>query len=894
MKTNKFILTTLIAIAIISTLSNCHLFHSNNNNYAYDTTSIQADSAYAASEDEYYGPDMLQIPTDRVWQLMHTDLNLTFNWLERTIQGTAILKLKPYFYAQDSLVLDAKAMDILSIEINQPKSEGPPPEKLRFSYSDSEHLVIYFKTIQMPQNPIEIKINYIANPERELSTAESNAGQAILAEKGVYFINHNLENPAIPRQLWSQGETRGSRCWFPTIDQPNQKHTQKITLTYPDTMISISNGERISHKKLEKTNEFQDVWEQNLPHSVYLTMIALGNWAETLDNYNGKMVRYYVEPKFKNDAKTIFGHTPEMIKFFSNYTGVEYPWKKFDQVVCREFVSGAMENTTAVVHSEDLQDKDNEMEDYISHELFHHWFGDYVTADNWGEITMNESFARYGEMLWNESYYGPEKAQEWLFENNSAWLKSKKSERTSLVNYFYEKPDDQFDEIRYNKGAAILNMLRDYIGEEAFKLSIKDYLSKNALGNTTYTDWKKSIEKITGKNMDDFFNSWYTGLGKTSINWYLTKSENGKYNLTIFQEIGNQKCFKLDIDYASYNGLHRHKKSIWFGSNNSEISFELETDTLPDYILLNPNNTFPGTVEYRISDPYINREERTSRNFVSTAAMNQLLINNFYSSKYEESKIANLMSIYNNWVDSEEMDSSFVHKIKPSILETNNPNLLLAGIEFITSKLEIPFIQLIPQLKARLLSDKTSLKMKRALSMLLIGYLDEKESLSLFKSTDHTLLTYVSFGFHSLSVVNGTGNKLSTETIDYFKNQIQTSSNPKRIFIFGDLLTNYNIMNNESPMSTISLLKSSKIDIENMLKIYKSLFEELGNSGKTNETFISLMDNAFEKKDMNELKMLKIASKEYYSGIKNENESITESARLLKSKLTKLHNFKFN
>jgi aminopeptidase N len=109
----------------------------------------------------------------------------------------------------------------------------------------------------MPFGPVEIKINYIANPERELVDVESNAGSAILAEKGIYFINHDLRNPAIPRQLWSQGETHGSRCWFPTIDQPNQKHTQRITLTYPDTMVSISNGERLSHTKIEKTKEYK-------------------------------------------------------------------------------------------------------------------------------------------------------------------------------------------------------------------------------------------------------------------------------------------------------------------------------------------------------------------------------------------------------------------------------------------------------------------------------------------------------------------------------------------------------------------------------------------------------------------------------------------------------------
>ena len=163
-----------------------------------------------------------------------------------------------------------------------------------------------------------------------------------------------------------------------------------------------------------------------------------------------------------------------MIRFFSTITGVPYPWNKYDQIVCREFVSGAMENTTAVIHNDRLQDPSYEMEDYIAHELFHHWFGDYATCESWGHLSMNESFATYSEYLWREHKYGKNNAEEWLYDNttypylNDEGLPSEELETTPLINQHFKHANDQFDDIRYNKGAQILNELRNLIGMNAF------------------------------------------------------------------------------------------------------------------------------------------------------------------------------------------------------------------------------------------------------------------------------------------------------------------------------------------------------------------------------------------------------------------------------------------
>src|SRR5690606_11372869 len=104
------------------------------------------------------------------------------------------------------------------------------------------------------------------------------------------------------------------------------------------------------------------------------------------------------EPAYEKTAKKIFGNTPEMMEFFSKKLGVDFPWAKYSQVVVRDFVSGAMENTSASTFMEDLQLNERELLDkhwdgIIAHELFHQWFGDYVTTESWANLPLNEAFA---------------------------------------------------------------------------------------------------------------------------------------------------------------------------------------------------------------------------------------------------------------------------------------------------------------------------------------------------------------------------------------------------------------------------------------------------------------------------------------------------------------------
>ena len=189
-----------------------------------------------------------------------------------------------------------------------------------------------------------------------------------------------------------------------------------------------------------------DYWKMELPHAPYLFFIGVGDYAIIKDQYKGKEVSYYVEKEYASVARKIFGNTPEMMAFFSKALGVEYPWIKYSQIVGRDYVSGAMENTTATLHQESAQQDarqltdENKWENTIAHELFHQWFGDLVTSESWSNLTVNESFANYSEYLWLEYKYGKDAADEHNYTEMGEYLGSKSERKDS--RWFDAVPDE--------------------------------------------------------------------------------------------------------------------------------------------------------------------------------------------------------------------------------------------------------------------------------------------------------------------------------------------------------------------------------------------------------------------------------------------------------------------
>jgi len=517
----------------------------------------------------------------RVNDLVHTRLDVRFDYAKRYLYGKAWITLKPHFYPTDSLTLDAKGMDIKQVAVVKNGRNKP----LKYKYDGWELQIQLDRTYQDNESYI-VYIDYTAKPD-ELKVKGS---AAINDAKGLYFINPDGQDPNKPIQIWTQGETEASSAWFPTIDKNNQKTTQEISMTVDKKYVTLSNGKLIKQKE-NADGTRTDTWKMDLPHAPYLFMMAVGDFAIVKDKWRKMEVNYYVEPAYAPYAKSIFGNTPEMLSFYSEILGYDYAWPKYSQIVVRDFVSGAMENTTATLHGDFLQKTNRELlddnkqgESVIAHELFHHWFGDLVTCESWSNLTLNESFADYGEYLWFEHKYGKDMADDHNYRSMNSYMRFiQYAGDRDLVRFHYHDKEDMFDAVSYQKGGRILNMLRNYVGDEAFFKSLNLYLKNNAFKAAEAHHLRLAFEEVTGKDMNWFFNQWYFGQGypQLDIN-YLYNDAAKTVSVVLQQQQKTGKIFQLPMAIDIYAGGKKERHQVMMTHETDTFTFAYTTR--PDFV----------------------------------------------------------------------------------------------------------------------------------------------------------------------------------------------------------------------------------------------------------------------------------------------------------------------
>ncbi len=556
-----------------------------------------------------------QASSPRTWEITNTRVALSFNWREKTATAKEWIQLHPYCFATDTLVMDAKGMHIDSVLIMGKKGSTP----LAFRHINDKLTVLFTRQYQASDN-IELVLKYVAKPY----SSETGDSSAISDDRGLYFINTDYKVPNKPAEIWTQGETESNSHWMITIDKPNTRFTTQIELTVPDSFTTLSNGALISQVK-GKNGLRTDVWKMDMPIQAYAVMFAIGKYSIIKDSWKTKQVNYYVEPEFAPYAKKMFSNTPEMLEFFSKCTGVPYPWNKYSQVVARDYVSGAMENTSASLFGEFMNQTAREMadknsEDVVSHELFHQWFGDYVTCESWSNITVNESFANYGEQLWREYKYGKPYRDELAWDDLQKYIYASRLRDPQLVRLYYDNREEVFDAISYNKGGAILHYLNTMIGDAAFNLAMKIYLTKNALHSAEAHNWRMAVEEATGLDWNWFFNQWYYHAGHPVLKINYNYDDDAQMLGVSVTQIQDDSIFnyKLPIKTALIYGSQKTLIDWTISKKKDSFSYPymagMRPVIVPDYL-----HVLPGEIkeskkpaewlaQYTNSDSYVNRK----------------------------------------------------------------------------------------------------------------------------------------------------------------------------------------------------------------------------------------------------------------------------------------------
>lgn len=439
----------------------------------------------------------------------HIALELKFDWVKEQALGTETITVAPFKDA-DSFSLDAAAMTISTVTL----ANGSP---LKFAYDEkkeNDNLTISLDRVYKGGEDVTVKITYATNyvNKADQDTAIGNFG------RGLRFIKPTADDPNKPRQIWSQGETEFNRYWFPSYDTPNDFRTTELRATVEKPFYVVSNGKLIETKDNgDNTRTFY--WKMDQPYSNYLTSIVVTDTAPVTQDFDGTPVYNF---GYTNETKEVAATTknlPATIRFFSEITGVKYPYPKYSQAFVEDF-GGGMENISATTQIEEMIHDDRELldgdsESLQSHELGHQWFGDYVTCRDWGQIWLNESFATYMQAMWDEKLKGHD---EFLYADvrnneNTTIATWNQGNRRPIVTKYYANKDAMFDNYAYPGGGSVLHMLRKHLGDDLFFKSLKNYLTTNAHQPVSTEDLRIAVEETTGQSMDWFFDEWLYRMG---------------------------------------------------------------------------------------------------------------------------------------------------------------------------------------------------------------------------------------------------------------------------------------------------------------------------------------------------------------------------------------------
>jgi len=378
-----------------------------------------------------------------------------------------------------SFNLDFVGFDIDSITVNDVSAD--------FSRKGQELTVTPLKPLVEGQ-PFTVVIKYNGSPEEMQSVALPVQTGWIIFDGGSFVLS----------------EPDGSAGFYPVNDHPLDKATYTFHVTVPDPLEVAANGVLIG--TLDNGTSTTFVFEERDPMASYLVTINIDEFdIETMTSENGIPIRNYYSSDLPKDVRKPFARQGEMLDYFSKIYG-QYPFEVYGSMVMNTEFDSALENQTLSIYGIDMIDVEDVegTELTVAHELSHQWFGDSVSVADWSDIWLNEGFATYSEGLWIEHLYGREALDGWV-----------KSQYADVINHpeNFVAPgnppaDDLFNEGVYVRGGLTLHALRLEVGDEVFFEILKTYFKRYENGNASTAEFIAVAEKVSGKDLTKFFDTW--------------------------------------------------------------------------------------------------------------------------------------------------------------------------------------------------------------------------------------------------------------------------------------------------------------------------------------------------------------------------------------------------
>lgn len=518
---------------------------------------------------------------DRRIDIEHLKLDVTPNFDRRSVSGTMTMTFAPIAFPLTELELDAVDLDIASVA-----ATGADVAEHRLT---DEKLIITFAEPIAPGAEASVTVAFAAEPER-----------------GLYFRTPEMGYKEGDTQVWTQGEADLHRFWFPCYDYPNERFTSEVICHAPEGMEVVSNGVLVSRDATTPEGLRTWHWKQNQPHVTYLIALAAGYFHQLEDEADGVPLALLVPPSHKEQAAPAFADTRKIIQFYNREIGVPFPWDKYFQVYCLDFVAGGMENTSCtfeaarILFNEDTEQL-RTLHRLDAHETAHQWFGDLVTCRDWSHLWLNEGFASYYTILYEEERSDTDGMKYSLWKSAEDVLK--RTDDKPTVWRDYGDPMQQFDFRVYPKGAWILHMLRSQLGPDLYRKCIRTYLERHRNQVVGTDDLHDVIEELSGLSFDQFFDQWlyHGGTPKLKIDYaWEPEAKLAKITVKQTQKLSDRvRLFRLPMPVAFFIKDRREPLRFTMDVHQAEESFYFPLPGQPEGLRVDPDYTVLAEIDFK-------------------------------------------------------------------------------------------------------------------------------------------------------------------------------------------------------------------------------------------------------------------------------------------------------
>ncbi len=429
------------------------------------------------------------------WQPLHFDVAVTLNDSLSEI-SSATTDVKVLVRQQDLAMID---FDFGTMRVSAVRVNG---DIANFDQRDGK-LNVYLPPKTVIWSTLNISVSYAGVPPDGLTLVKDKDG--------------------LPSAIGDNWPDRVHN-WIPCLDHPSAKASVKFTVTAPTRNEVVANGV-LESKKQNADSTTTWVWNETGSVSPYNMVIAAGQFATATLNPGGVVpITYYVAKSDQKYAKEGFSPATSVVRTFNQLIEF-YPYEKLALIVGSTRFGG-MENANTIVFAPNLF-KDfpsakprsprhkipERVEDVVAHEIAHQWFGDSVTESTWADLWLSEGFATYFAGLFRERDEGQASFQAYMQDKAKSYLAYEKNRRNPIYDTQTEKLMDLLNPNNYEKGAWVLHSLRGLLGDKVFFDGLREYYQSKRSGTASTEDLRSSLERVSGKNLDEFFRRWVYQAG---------------------------------------------------------------------------------------------------------------------------------------------------------------------------------------------------------------------------------------------------------------------------------------------------------------------------------------------------------------------------------------------